>query len=60
MCYVWISEQTAIVSLYNTDLLAIITETNSLPRSTNSTAPVHFHAVNRENSTLFTFLNSLP
>ena len=30
MCFVWISEQTAIISLYNTDWLVFVTETESV------------------------------
>jgi len=30
MCFVWISEQTAIISLYSVKLLVLITETESV------------------------------
>jgi len=30
MCFVWISEQTAIISLYNINWLAFVTETESV------------------------------
>ena len=35
MCFAWISEQTAIVSLYSNHLSVFITETECLLRGTN-------------------------
>ena len=35
MCFVWISEQTAIISLYNINWLVCITETECLLRGTD-------------------------
>ena len=36
MCFVWISEQTAIISLYSIDLSVFTTEAECLLRGTNS------------------------
>jgi hypothetical protein len=36
MCFVWISEQTAIISLYSINWLVFITETECLLRGTSS------------------------
>jgi DNA integrity scanning protein DisA with diadenylate cyclase activity len=35
MCFVWISEQTVIISLYSTNLSVFITEADCLLRGTN-------------------------
>jgi len=37
MCFVWISEQTAIISLYSTDWLVFITETECVYCAVRST-----------------------
>ena len=41
MCFVWIWEQTAIISVYNINWLVCITETQCLLRGTDWTFNIH-------------------